>query len=327
MGSEWTGEQAMREPIPPDPRWPRYSTRPFPPYRFIPGLAPHPRRDPRGHSFGRPEPDPPSVAPERWSQSEWYRYGVDLFNFAYWWECHEAFEACWHAAGRQTEQGRFFRALIQVAAASIKRFTGSRQAEENLMRAALSRFRGLPRSYMGMDVEAFAGEVRDFAEGRREIPALIRLAGWEDSTMAASQYPRSPREKVGGMVHLGRLFDKIRLRHQGLILDYNYLTTGFDQYLLDYLNLKGEDLERRVLQGGTDDDLLAWVRANGKALSDVDIRLWNMQVLSGGPKDEAAQERFKARLAEIAVKRGVPVDSLPKVTTWVDAIELDEGRL
>jgi hypothetical protein len=73
--------------------------------------------------------------------------------------------------------------------------------------------------------------------------------------------------------------------------------------------------------------LLAWVRANGKSLSDAEIRLWNMKVLGSEPKDEAARERFKARLTEIAAKRGVPVERLPAITTWVDVIELDEGRL
>ena len=145
--------------------------------------------------------------------------------------------------------------------------------------------------------------------------------------MAKPQYPRSPKEKVGDMVHLGRLFDKIRLRHQGQIQDYNYLTTGFDKYLLDYLGLKGEDLERRVLQGGTDDELLAWVRTHGKALSEAEIRLWNMKILTAEPKDEAAKERYRARLKDIAAKRGVSVESLPRVTGWVEAIELDEGRL
>jgi len=145
--------------------------------------------------------------------------------------------------------------------------------------------------------------------------------------MTARQHPRSPKEKLGGMVHLGRLFDKIRLRHQGLIRDYNYLTTGFDKYLLDYLELKAGDFERRVLQGGTDDELLAWVRANGRPLSEAEIRLWNIRVLTAEPKDDAARERFKGRLAEIAAKRGEPVESLPRVTTWVEAIDLDEGRL
>jgi hypothetical protein len=145
--------------------------------------------------------------------------------------------------------------------------------------------------------------------------------------MAEPQYPRSPREKVGGLVHLGRLFDKVRLRHRGLIQDYNYLTAGFDKYLLDYLGVKAEDLERRVLQGGTDDELLAWVKTHGKPLSEAEIRLWNMKILTGEPRDEAAKERYRARLMDIAAKRGVPVESLPRVTTWVEAIELDEGRL
>ncbi len=55
--------------------------------------------------------------------------------------------------------------------------------------------------------------------------------------------------------------------------------------------------------------------------------MWNIKVLAGEPKDDAAKERFKARLADIAARRGVSVDKLPKVTTWVEAIELDEGRL
>ena len=119
--------------------------------------------------------------------------------------------------------------------------------------------------------------------------------------MAKPQYPRSPKEKVGDMVHLGRLFDKIRLRHQGQIQDYNYLTTGFDKYLLDYLGLKGEDLERRVLQGGTDEELLAWVKANGKVLSEAEIRMWNMKVLSSEPKDDAAKPVVK-RVRKVAAK-------------------------
>ena len=51
--------------------------------------------------------------------------------------------------------------------------------------------------------------------------------------MISEQYPRSPKEQVGGLCHLGRLIDKIRMRNDGLLQDYNYLTIGFDKYLLD----------------------------------------------------------------------------------------------
>jgi hypothetical protein len=49
--------------------------------------------------------------------------------------------------------------------------------------------------------------------------------------------------------------------------------------------------------------------------------------LSSGPKDDAARERFKGRLHEIALKRAVPISSLPSVSTWAEVIELDEERL
>jgi hypothetical protein len=132
---------------------------------------------------------------------------------------------------------------------------------------------------------------------------------------------------VGGIVHLGRLIDKVRLRHRGLIPDYNYFTTGFDKYLVEFLRFTPEEFERRVLQGGTDEELLEWIYAHGRRPSEDEITRWNDRILTGGPKDEAARQRFQSRLAEVAAKRGVPVAALPAVSTWVDVIELDEGRM
>jgi|SRR5579885_3344974 hypothetical protein len=145
--------------------------------------------------------------------------------------------------------------------------------------------------------------------------------------MTTTRYPRSPKLALGGIAHLARMIDKVRLRHRGEIQDYNYLTVGFDKSLLDLLGIAGEDFERRVLAGGTDEEILAWVKAHARPLTAEDLRQWERRVVEGGPKDEAARQRFQARLAEIAAKRGVPVESLPAVSTWADAIELDEGRL
>ena len=145
--------------------------------------------------------------------------------------------------------------------------------------------------------------------------------------MADVIYPRSPKALLGGLAHLGRLIDKIRLRHAGHIQDYNYLTVGFDKYLLDLLTLKGEDLERRVLQGGTDENILQWVKDHARPLSDEEARQWNHRIFTSGPQDEAARGRFQVRLHDIAMKRGIAVETLPIVTTWADVIELDEGRL
>lgn len=145
--------------------------------------------------------------------------------------------------------------------------------------------------------------------------------------MTGQHYPRSPKALLGGIAHLGRFIDKIRLRHAGQIHDYNYITVGFDKYLIDFLGIDAKVFEQRVLAGGTDEELLAWVKATSRNPSDQEITQWSQGLLASGPKDEAARQRFQGRLQEIATKRRASVSSLPSVTTWADVIELDEGRL
>jgi hypothetical protein len=150
----------VTEPKPPDPDWPRYTARPFPPYRFVPGRAPHPRRNSRGHSYGQSEPKPAPFPAAQWHTSEEYLYGIDLYNYAYWWESHEVFEGLWHAVGQHTEQGNFFQALIQLAAANLKHFLGRPVAARNLIRGGIIRLQKTPPSYMGIDVAGLTGSLQ-----------------------------------------------------------------------------------------------------------------------------------------------------------------------
>ena len=152
------------------------STAAFPPYRFVPGKSPHPTTHPQGHSYGKHPGKPPAIPPERWAESESYHRGIDLHNFAYWWECHEELEALWNSVGRTTPQGQFLQCIIQVAAGNLKHFMGS-PAHRDLANEGLARLRGLPPQYMGVDVAAYERDVRDYHEGRRGTPALIRLEG------------------------------------------------------------------------------------------------------------------------------------------------------
>jgi hypothetical protein len=141
------------------------------------------------------------------------------------------------------------------------------------------------------------------------------------------KYPRSPKALLGGIAHLGRFIDKIRLRHAGQIQDYNYITVGFDKHLVEFLGIDPKSFEQRVLAGGTDEELLGWVKANSRKPSDQEIAEWSQGLLSSGPKDDAARQRFQGRLQDIAAKRGVLVSALPPAHTWADVIEIDEERL
>ncbi|MBS0157233.1 MAG: DUF309 domain-containing protein [Nitrospira sp.] len=138
---------------------PRYTNRTFPTYRFLPGHSPHPRRNPKGHSFAQPEPEPRPFEPGQWMNSEDYLYGIDLYNWTYWWEAHEIFEGFWHAYGRDTPAGNFFQAIIHCAAAHLKRELGNEQATRNLVSHALGRLRLSPDLYMGLNTAAICEQL------------------------------------------------------------------------------------------------------------------------------------------------------------------------
>lgn len=83
-------------------------------------------------------------------------------------------EGLWHAAGHNTEQGNFFRALIQLAAANLKRFVGHRQATENLLFRGLARLEKVPDHYMGVDVVSLIDNLRQYRHG----PAPLIPMNW-----------------------------------------------------------------------------------------------------------------------------------------------------
>lgn len=173
----------------PSPVWsnaPRHCPqRPFPPYRFTPGLNPHPRQNPKGHAYGRAEEKPSCLPPERWQENEPYLFGVDLYHQGYLWESHEAWESLWHLTDKEGVEGQFLQGLIQNAAAllkvHLKQWEGARhlskEAHRRLQFAAMHR----PGRLMGVelvkllcDVEAYylpLWEGKDAVEG--EPPALV----------------------------------------------------------------------------------------------------------------------------------------------------------
>lgn len=166
----------LHEPSPPDPSWPRYSDRPLPPYRFVPGLNPHPHRDPGGHGFGTAASAVGPWSPGEWRSLEPYLHGIDLYNFAYWWEAHEEMESLWHAAGRTTPHARFVQGIIHVAAANLNLHRGKKAAARRQARRGIDRLSAYAgRVWMGVPVDDFIRRVDDYVADRAPRPALIEL--------------------------------------------------------------------------------------------------------------------------------------------------------
>jgi len=115
------------------------------------------------------------VDPADWASCAIYLRGVDLYNQAYWWESHEAFEALWRAAG-EGPTADFFQGLIQVAAGELKRVMGNEGAARALAGRGLARLGQAPSPFLGLDVRRFVEEVEARIAGAREEPAWIVLA-------------------------------------------------------------------------------------------------------------------------------------------------------
>lgn len=159
----------LPELTPADPAFARYlPSRPFPPYRFVPGLYPHPVSDPRGHSYrgGAPEPKPEPLDPAAWDRSEDYLYGCDLYNFAYFWEAHEAWEGLWHLTTKADAPGLFLQGLIQASASQLKRHVAEPVGATKLARLSIEKLEAVAgaiaprRRYLGLDIGAFTEGLR-----------------------------------------------------------------------------------------------------------------------------------------------------------------------
>lgn len=134
---------------------------------------------------------------------------------------------------------------------------------------------------------------------------------------------RSPNDRTaGGLNHLGRMFDKIRLMAAGRLPEdfhRNYgLSVGLDGQLCGFLGVKFEDVEARVKLGGTDEELAGWVFAHGLRPNRTQALVWNEYSRKLGWND-----RISAFLQK--QKEAAGLAEHPAATTF-ELIDLNEGR-
>lgn len=113
---------------------PRRVALPWPAYRFVPGLQPHPLRDPAGHGgAGLPADASIELAVAR---------GLDLLAAHYVWEAHEALEHGWRSAGEPTRTT--LAGLIKLCATVLRAHLGDARASRHLLRRARDQLAAAP---------------------------------------------------------------------------------------------------------------------------------------------------------------------------------------
>jgi hypothetical protein len=147
----------------------------------------------------------------------------------------------------------------------------------------------------------------------------------------ANSYPtiipglRSPFDQVKGIVHFGRMLDKMRLAATGkLPSDWeasrgSKSPTSFDSLCCKFLKINYATLETEALKGDkSDEQLLEWAFQHGRQPTEEEIEIWNAYMTKRGWRDSATN-RLNERLAQIGLAPGT-------VLTMFEFIDLDEGR-
>lgn len=133
---------------------------------------------------------------------------------------------------------------------------------------------------------------------------------------------RSPYDEVGGLVHFGRMLDKIRLHRDGKLppawVAAKGIQNGFDGRCCRFLQIAYADLENETLRGGSDEALINWSFEKGRKPNAEEIEFFNAFLMKMGWRDKY-RERVDFRLQEARLPIGT-------VLTMFDFIDLDEGR-
>lgn len=136
---------------------------------------------------------------------------------------------------------------------------------------------------------------------------------------------RSPRDTIGGIMVFGRILDKIRLHaREGKLPDGYHLgfiagKRTFDDRVCTLLGVSFEALTERVLQGGSDEEILEWCFATGRRPDDEHIRLFNGFMTKRGWRDEAS-----AGLEEQKAEAGLAHRT--DIVTFFELMDVEEGR-
>lgn len=135
--------------------------------------------------------------------------------------------------------------------------------------------------------------------------------------------PRSAYDETNGLVYFARMLDKIRKHARGELREdfHENLGSGMDGRLCAFMRIDYEALKKRTLEGGSDEEILAWCEEQSRPLSDVDKLLWNDATRKRGWRDPETATVFleKQKAASGLAHR-------TDLVTMFDFFEVDEGR-
>jgi hypothetical protein len=130
--------------------------------------------------------------------------------------------------------------------------------------------------------------------------------------------PRSPKEKLHGLVSLERAIDKAKAYNEGKLGEYHY-DCPHDKPLFAFLGTDAQTFAEQVALLQRDDAISRWIEREFLAKkTPAEIEAFNAERMHWHPDPGTPSEQFF-----LAERRRLGRDD---ITTWFDLLDVDEGR-
>jgi gluconokinase len=138
-----------------------------------------------------------------------------------------------------------------------------------------------------------------------------------------NQNPVTDYKKTNGLIYFARMLDKIRLHAAGRLAPDYFVgvedPTFFDSRCTRFLGVDYDELKKRTLEGGSDEEILQWCFERGRKPSKEEIEIWNAFLAKRGWRDEGSADLVEA-------KKRTGWQDRDDIQTWVDLHDAEEGR-
>ena len=123
---------------------------------------------------------------------------------------------------------------------------------------------------------------------------------------------------MAGLVHLSRMIDKGRAFKEKNLADYIY-PCPLDKIILNFLHIESDKFANMTIEK-KDEEICVWAKKLIESKSSKELDFINEQILQRKPDSEDRLNYF------IEIRNKID-PSRSDVTTWVDLLDREEGRL
>ncbi len=137
-----------------------------------------------------------------------------------------------------------------------------------------------------------------------------------------NDYPRSPREKLGGYVIAARCVDKCRAFLLGMNGEYNYWPCSLAGQWFSFTGITPDQFKEVVATGASDKEIGEWIVNHSQVKNLDDVLKWNNKLRDMRLSDMSLEAQ---QYLEDYIPKVVPTHR--PVYVWFDVYDLEENQL